>query len=250
MENEVSKEVEEVKKEEMVKEEKITENVGTETTEVKSEEKNEKESMLVTMKKYLLGLSKTTKSFIVVLAVFVVICVLFYIYRGVFVVAMVDGTPISRLSVVKDLEKRAGKDVLDTMITKKLIKDEIKKLGVSIKDEDITAEMDKIKEQVGSQGGTLEEALTAQGMTEADLREQIVLNKELEQILSDKLVVTDEEVTEYLAKSKTTLPKGTNSDDMKKQIREQLKGQKFNSEAEKWLSALKLKANIQYFVEY
>ncbi|NCQ06508.1 MAG: hypothetical protein GW815_03005 [Candidatus Moranbacteria bacterium] len=251
MEKEVSKEAEVVKEEvpkeaEVVKEETSPKEVKTERTGMKKVVTEK----LVSVKHYLMGLSKTTKSFIVVIGLFAVVLGIAYFYKGVFVVATVNGTPISRLSVVKELEKKAGKDVLDTIITKKLIQDEIKKSGIVIKDGDVTGEIDKIKEQVSAQGGTLEEALTAQGMTEADLREQIVLNKALEQILSDKIAVTDEEVTEYLSKSKTALPKGTNSDDMKNQVREQLKGQKFNTEAGKWLEALKSKAQINYFMQY
>ena len=87
-------------------------------------------------------------------------------------------------------------------------------------------------------------------MTLAELREQIVINKELEQILADKIAVTDDEITQYIATSKSVVPKGTNSDDMRVQVREQLKGQKFNTEAEKWVSDIKAKAQINYFREY
>ncbi len=205
---------------------------------------------LMSAKQYLMELSKTTKSFIVVLGIFVVVLGIVYFYKGIFVVATINGTPVSRLSVVKELEKKAGKDVLDTIITKKLIQDEIKKSAIVVRDEEVQAEIDKIKEQVSADGSTIEEALSAQGMTEADLREQILLSKSLEQIWADKLVVSDEEVTEYMTKSKATVPKGANSDDLKNQIKEQLKSEKFSMEAGKWLEDLKAKATIHYFVQY
>ncbi len=202
------------------------------------------------LKKCVSKMSKTTRSFVIVLVVFVVLLAGFYYYKGIFIAATVNGSPISRLSVIRELEKKAGKDTLDTIITKKLIESEMKKSGIVIKDADIDAEMKKIEDQVTAQGGTLDEALAGQGMTLAELREQIVINKELEQILSDKIAVSDDEVNQYLADNKTLAPKGVSSDDMKNQAREQLKGQKFNTEAGKWVNDIKAKAQINYFVQY
>lgn len=195
-------------------------------------------------------LGKKNKVFITFVLVLAVIAGALYYYRGVFVAATVNGSPISRWSVVNELEKKAGKSILDTMITKKLIADEMKKSGVVVKNEDIDAEMKKIEDQVAAQGLTLEDALSGQGMTQEELREQIVINKQLEQILAEKVAVSDEEVAKYLSENKTLIPKGTSSTDMENQAREQLKGQKFNTEAEKWVSDLRTSAEINYFTQY
>lgn len=250
MENETIKE--EVKKPETeVVETPKTERIEEESFDTKSSES--KKTLVMKMqewKDFVAGTSRTTKSFVVVIAIFAVFSLAFYMYRGVFVVATVNGSPISRLSVVKELESKAGKSIVETMITKKLIDGEIKKAGIVVSDADIDAEMKKIEDQVSTQGGTLEEALASQGMTVTELRDQIIISKQLEQVLADKVAVTDEEINTYLEENKTLLPKGTNSEDMKNQLREQLKGQKFNTEAEKWVNDLKEKAKIQYFVEY
>ena len=44
--------------------------------------------------------------------------------RGLFVVALVNGEPISRIEVIKALEKQGGKATLDSLVTKKLIAQE------------------------------------------------------------------------------------------------------------------------------
>lgn len=195
-------------------------------------------------------MTRTTKTFIVVLVVFVILLGVAYYFKGVFVAATVNGNPISRLSVVSELEKKAGKNILDTMITKKLIENEVKKQGVVVKSEDVDAEIKKVEAQIIAQGGTLEQALAGQGMTAADLREQIMINKELEQILGDKIAVSDEEVNQYLSANKIVPTKGTSSDDLMNQTREQLKGQKFNKEATQLLSDLRAKATINYYTQY
>jgi len=195
-------------------------------------------------------MSRTTKTFIVVLVVAAIILGGVYYFKSLFVAATVNGTPISRLSIVQELEKKAGKNILDTMITKKLIEDEVKNQGVIVKSEDIDSEIKKIEAQVVAQGGTLEQALAGQGMTEADLREQITINKELEQILGDKLLVSDEEVDQYLSTNKILPTTGVSSDDLKNQTREQLKGQKFNKEAAQLIDDLRAKAVINYYTQY
>jgi hypothetical protein len=195
-------------------------------------------------------MSTPTKSFVVVLAVFAIVMAVAYYYKGFFIAATVNGSPVSRWSVVQELEKKGGKNILDTLITKKLIQDEVKKANIVVKNEEVDAEIKKIEAQVTAQGGTLEAALAGQGMTEQELREQVLINKEIEQILAEKIVVSDEEVNQYLTSTKSLPPKGKSSDDMIVQAREQLKGQKFNTEASKWVSDLKENAKIDYFTQY
>ena len=223
----------------------------TEATEAEAVVKREPFSAKVNeLKGYVSKVSRTTKTFIVVLAVFAVLLGGLYYFRGVFVAATVNGTPISRLSIVQELEKKAGKNILDTVITKKLIEGEVKKQGIVVLSEDVDSEIKKIETQIVAQGGTLEQALAGQGMTEADLREQITINKELEQILGDKLLVSDEEINQYLSANKILPTTGVSSDDLKNQAQEQLKGQKFNTEAAKLIDDLRAKAVINYYTQY
>ena len=167
-----------------------------------------------------------------------------------FVAAIVNGSPISRLSVVEELEKRGGKDVLDAMITKKLLADETKRLGVVVKSEDIDAEMKKVEDQIAQQGATLDEALAQQGMTLEDLRDQILINKELEQILADKTVVSDADVDQYIKDNKSVPAKGVAVADFREQIRQQLQSQKFSTEAQNLVTSLRTKASIMRYVAY
>ena len=199
---------------------------------------------------YATKIDRTTKIFLVVFAAFGLLLLGSSFFKGVFIVAQVNGSPISRLSVIQELEKQAGKNVLDTMITKKLINDEIKKQGVVVTAADIDAEIKKTEAQIGAQGGTLEMALAGQGMTLDELREQIMINKALEQILADKIVVSDEEVSQYLSTAKTPAAQGLSSADQAAQAQEQLKGQKFSKEASQWVKDLKAKAAIDYYVQY
>lgn len=173
-----------------------------------------------------------------------------YQYKGVFVSAVVNGTPISRLSVVRELEKQAGSQALDRLITKKLVDAEVARKKIVVSPADMDAEVKKIEDSVTKQGGTLKEALDQQGMTEEDLREQLLLQKKLEKLLGDRIDVTDDEVARYMAQGDGLAPSGISNADFRDQIREQLKEQKFNEEVGKWIAAAKAKASIRYYAGY
>ena len=182
-------------------------------------------------------------------AVILIIVALFFA-KGHFVAATVNGSPISRWSVIKELEKQGGKQALEAIIDKKLIETELNKQKITATKEEVDAEIEKIKAQVASQGGTLEAALTQQGMTEEKLREQITIQKKLEKLLADKVAITDAEIDIYIKDSKATPPKDIKMEDFRKQISDQLKGQKFQQEAQKWVSDLTASAKIKYYVNY
>ncbi|MDP2838290.1 MAG: SurA N-terminal domain-containing protein [Candidatus Moranbacteria bacterium] len=198
---------------------------------------------------YVSRIDRTTKIFLIVFIIFGFLFWGFSTFKGVFVAATVNGNVVSRLSVVRELEKQAGKGALDTLITKRLIAEEVQKQRIVVSSVDIDEEVKKAEAQVSVQGGTLEAVLAGQGMTMANLREQIMINKQLEKILSDKTVISDEEVNQYLSSGQVPT-KGVSSEAERTQAREQLKAQKFNQEASLWVKDLKDKAAIEYFVQY
>lgn len=185
----------------------------------------------------------------IIIAVIIILGALLFYCKSFFVAATIDGSPVSRFAVISELEKTSGKQVLDGIITKRLLSDAAKKQGVVITAEDLNAEITKIEDQVKAQGGTLDQMLTAQGMTRKDLNEQITLQKELEKLLADKLTVTDEEIAKFLLDNKVTVPKGEEAK-YKDQVKEQLRGQKLNDSAKTYLDTLRADASIKYFVSY
>ena len=170
--------------------------------------------------------------------------------RGLFVAAVVNGAPISRLSVVSSLEKQSGKAALESLIRTKLIDDEARKKNVTITDDEVEKELNQIRAQVASQGGALEDALKAQGMTIDQLREQIEVQKKIEKLLGDSVSVSNEEVEAYISENKIELSKDKQPEEAKAALKEQLKQQKFQQAAQKWVSDLTKNAKIQYYVNY
>ncbi|MES2216704.1 MAG: SurA N-terminal domain-containing protein [Patescibacteria group bacterium] len=206
---------------------------------------NENKSNYVTLK------MKRPKVWAIVIGIIVVVIILVLIFgRGLFLAASVNGVSISRSALNKELQKQGGKQVLEGMINKKLIETELNKQKVTVTKEEVDAEIKKIEEKIAAQGGTLSEMLKEQGLTEADLRTQITTQKKLEKVLADKVTVTDAEIDAYIKDSKAVIPKDMKPEDFRKSISDQIKGQKFSQEAQKWVADLTAKAKIKYYVNF
>jgi foldase protein PrsA len=197
--------------------------------------------------KDLLKKLNTTKAMIVALVL--VFIAAGYYFKSSFVVASVNGNFISKASFVEELEKQSGKQVLENMVMEKLVKDELIKQKINVSSDEIETEIKKIEGQVTSQGGTLDQALAQQGLTREELVEQITEQKKLEKLLTDKIIITDEEVQAIVKDNKIEIPKGKESETVEK-IREQIKSKKFQEEAQKWVSDLKTNAKIKYYKNY
>lgn len=178
------------------------------------------------------------------------IAMAFYLLKNNFIIAAtVDGRMISKYSLIKELEKQNGKAVLDTMISENIIENEASKKGVVITDLEIEQEVKSVESGILAQGGTLDMALLQQGMTVDDLKKRIRTQKMVEKLLAGKIGVSEAEVNAYIATNKIAIPKGKEAE-TKTQIADQLRDQKINQEAQKWIAELKSNAKIKYYINY
>ena len=185
----------------------------------------------------------------IIIAVIIVVGVLAYVYKGLFIAATVDGIPISRLDIIKKLEKASGKNLLDSFITEKLIQNEANAKGISVSNDEINAAIKNIEEQVIAQGATLDAALSAQGMSMEDLKKQIIFQKEVEKLVADKINVTNEELAQYIKDNAISIPEGQEAA-AAAQIKDELINQKLSTESNALIATLRSQAKIRYFVNY
>ena len=185
----------------------------------------------------------------IIIAIVIIIGVLAYIYKGVFIAATVDGSPIMRLTIIQKLEKTSGKNLLDSLINEKLIQNEARTKNIIVSDDEINSQIKTIESQIATQGGTLDAALAEAGMSMDDLKKQIMAQKEIEKLLADKINVTDEEVAQYIKDNKVSIPQGQEAT-IVDQIKSEMRNQKISTEAQTLITNLKSKAKIQRFVNY
>lgn len=175
---------------------------------------------------------------------------LIYSAKDLFVAATVNGYPISRLEVIRELEKQGGKQVLEGIVNEKIILQEAKKANITITQADVNAKVDQFKEQLTTQGQDFNAILDAQGVTEADFRKQVGIQVTLEKMLADKTTVTEDEIKTFLDENSPYMPEGLSDEEKRNMAMEELKQQKLSSEFSNWLTEAKANAKVNYFVEY
>lgn len=179
--------------------------------------------------------------------IFLLILALAYLIKDEVIVASVNGKPITRIALIRNLEKQNAASTLENMTLQMLVEQQLKKEGVKVSDEEMEAELKKIEEQLAAQGQNLDDLLKAQGLTRSAVKEQLALSKGMEILLADKVAVSAEEVTAYFEENKELLGKDLKFEDIKADIENQLKQQKLATEQQKWFAELKKNAKINYF---
>ena len=191
---------------------------------------------------------KIKKSYIIAGLGILLVAALLYALRSWFIVATVNNQPISRLSYIQELERQAGKQTMNAIVTKTLIFQEAEKQNVSVSDNEVNSELKKIEDNLKKQGQRLDQVLTLQGMSKDQLVEQIRIQKLIEKMVGKNIKISDKEVTDYVEANRESLPQDTKEEDLQKSARERLQQQKLNEEVQSWLEKLQKDAKINYFI--
>lgn len=192
---------------------------------------------------------KVSKKYLLIGIVIVALAALLYTYRSLFIVATVNGQPISRLTLIQELEKQGGKQTLATLVTKTLITQEAAKKNISVSSAQIDEELKKIEQSLSQQGQTLDQVLQLQGMTKASLVEQIRTQKMVEALVGP-VSVSDKEVAAYMEANQASLPQDGDTAAVKKNVKTQLQQQKVSQKAQELIQKLQKNAKINYLVSY
>ena len=116
-------------------------------------------------------------------------------------VAKVEGEKILQTELDEALRNQYGAEVLDTLITNKIVELEAKKQNITVSDEVIQAEYEEFVEAYGgvdSVNGVLE----ANGLTEDALKDNIRTYQLTKQVIAASIEITDEEVEQYFEHNK------------------------------------------------
>lgn len=190
------------------------------------------------------------KNKVAIAILLIVVVGLGYYFRGFLVAAVVNGKPISRISLIKELERQGGKAALDSLVTEALIEGEARKQGISVLPKEVDEEVAKIEQQLAEQGQDLNQVLVAQGMDRTDLAKQVRLQKLVEQIVGSEVAANEEEITKYLEDYGSYLSQDLSEEEKRARAKEQVEQQKLSEKFYAWLTEAKEKAKINYFVSF
>lgn len=210
---------------------------------------NKSSEDLVLAKPSLADKIKGPKIFILLIVLIAILAGAFY-FKGLFVAALVNGEPITRLKLIHELESKQGKQALDALVNQTLISQEAKIKNVVVGNEEVDAASKQIEESIKKQGQNLDAALAAQGLSKKEFLEEIKLRKLIEKLLANDIKVTDKEVNEYIEKNKDSFPKDMKEEDLKKAVKQQLEQQKLSTKSQEWIANLQKNAKVNYFVNF
>lgn len=195
---------------------------------------------------------KLNRNLVLMIGGIILLAALLYYVKGWFVVAIVNGEPISRFQVIRELEARGGKQVLDNDIYIKLVHQEAEKRRVSISQKEKDEWFKQSEEDYAKQGKNLNDLLKQANFTKADYIEQsFTVNKLLEKMVTGQVKnPTDKEVDEYIAKNKEQLPTDKSEADLKKYVKDGLKQMALNDKIQALQQELEKNAKVTYWVKY
>lgn len=223
--------------------------MAAKTTSKKRTTKSTKASVPATSKSSTVKTSHSKTALAIIGGIFVFLLAMFVI-KNFLVAAMVNGQPISRITVIKELEKQGGQQTLEGLITRSLIQQEAKNKNITVSQEEMDAEIKKIEDSLKDQQTTLDAALQIQGMTREDLNKDIRLQLLVQKLVEGNVEVTDEDVANYAKENEDFFPEDATDEEKLTEAREQLKQQKISIETQKLIENLQKNAKTIYFVNY
>jgi len=171
-------------------------------------------------------------------------------YRGLVIAGTVNNQPIYRWQIISKMNDRYATSILDQMTDEALLMQQAKNNGIVITSEEIQKEYDNNIAQYGGDKAKLFEVAKQAGYTtEKSIRDLFELKLAIEKIQAKlfKVEVTADEVKKSYEQNKQYLG-GKKFDEVQKDLTEQLKQQKLQTEFNNWFSKIKNEAQIKSYL--
>lgn len=191
--------------------------------------------------------SKTfTKKHFIIIAI-LLLALLIWKFKGLLIVATVNGQPISRWQLNDQLSKKFGDQVLDNIINERLIVAAAREKGIFITSKEIDDRINEVKTKLA---GSMDfaQALKAQGLTEDDFHRQVEIQLSIDKMFDKQATVSSAEVEDYVVKNNTLLKSATDPAALRVDVKTMLKQQKVGDLFDKWFTEVRQKASINKFL--
>ncbi|OGF99907.1 hypothetical protein A3D78_02220 [Candidatus Gottesmanbacteria bacterium RIFCSPHIGHO2_02_FULL_39_14] len=172
-----------------------------------------------------------------------ILVLLFWLGRNYFIVASVNGQPISRFELNSRLNTQFGQAILDQLINERLLLGAARQQGIFITAEEIEKRIKEIEKSLDGKM-SLRETLSLQGLTPNTFRRQLELQLSIEKLFSDKATVSASEIDDYLENNKNLFPQATDPAKLRQEVEGFIKQQKMGKLYEEWFNNIKKDAKI------
>ncbi|MDR4889652.1 peptidylprolyl isomerase [Fredinandcohnia sp. QZ13] len=146
-------------------------------------------------------MGKTKLAWVVGAILCIVIAIIGFTYVKKDVVASVNGVEIERDELHTSLEKFYGSQVLETLITNKIIELEAEKENITVSDKELDEELQALIDSYGGEE-TFTSAIEASGVTRKEVEDDIKQFIQTKKLLEPRIEITDDEVKTYFEENK------------------------------------------------
>ena len=183
---------------------------------------------------------------VVLLVVLLILGTLLVKNKNLFVVASVNGSPVWRWTLEQKLVSRYADQTIDEITSEVLIAQAAKSKGVTATTAEVSQKITDIEKSLNGKI-ILKDALSQQGMTMEDLQSQIKLQILMEKMTEGQVVVSDQEVSDYLENNKSLLI-STEEGAMKEEAKKAVVDSKKSATLRQFFTDLKAKAKISKYL--
>lgn len=135
------------------------------------------------------------------------IVIIGFTYLKTDVVATVDGVEIERDELHTSLEKFYGSEVLETLITNKIIELEAEKENITVSDKELDEELQALIDSYGGEE-SFTSAIEASGVKRKDVEVDIKQFIQTKKLLEPRIEITDDELKTYFEENKDSFAQG------------------------------------------
>ncbi|MEJ8547911.1 SurA N-terminal domain-containing protein [Brevibacillus borstelensis] len=162
------------------------------------------------------------------------------------VIATVGKSQITQGQIYGQMKELYGKKVLSLLVSRNLVVEEAKALGVSVPEEEVNQHIKNVREQVGSEE-VFQQMLKSQGYTEESFRSTLRTLMLRDKVFEKYYPVTDQEVQDFYNKYKNKFEsQGLDLEQARTEIVDELTAAKRDEYLDKWLDDLEKKFGVQY----
>jgi len=174
----------------------------------------------------------------------VILILLAFPFRFLVVPAMVNGQPIFSWQYISKLHETSGPQILDQLISEKLVEQEIKKQGIQVTDAEINEQITQIETQFGEESGGLDSILALQGLTRSEFEKQLRLNISLEKLVKGNIEVTPEQIDAEISQNPDAYV-DLSEVDAATSAAETVRNNRLQEAFQAWFQQVRLNANIK-----
>jgi foldase protein PrsA len=188
---------------------------------------------------------KTLIRFASTIVALIVLVVLYS--RGIIAPIFVNGEPVTFAEIARVMRDEGTSNIIDKIISEKIIEIEAKRRNIEVKQEEISAEMQRIQNVADESGKTMGQLLKESDMTQAQLEKDVKVRVTLYKILGENVDVTEGEIDYYIDNNKEFY--GDDSEAVREEVKRLLLEQKISHQSGTWLREAKASSKVNYIVK-